>query len=196
VDGGDNKACRGADSDDNSDTYYTVLGGVDSLGACKAECMSATVCKGIEYNSAGSRCEVWTRPGGVGASTPVSGFTCLRHVVASGGIDAFEAVDGGDNKACRGADSDDNSDTYYTVLGGVDSLGACKAECMSATVCKGIEYNSAGSRCEVWTRPGGIGATRSASGFTCQRYLPAVPRRMSDELSDSQKPASSSFWLI
>jgi len=43
---------------------------------------------------------------------------------------------------------------------------------MAAEICKGIEFNRAIGRCEVWTRSEGIGATKSAVGYTCLRYLP------------------------
>merc|ERR1712007_83377 len=46
------------------------------------------------------------------------------------------------------------------------------AKFISAPDCTGIEYMNGGRRCEVWTRPDGIGATKSVSGFTCLRYVP------------------------
>merc|ERR1712066_1190747 len=34
-------------------------------------------CQGVEYSS--GRCELWTRPAGIGTTKPVAGFTCLRY---------------------------------------------------------------------------------------------------------------------
>jgi len=174
VDGGLNKACRGANPADNSNKYFTLHEGVASLDACKTMCIGEAACKGIEYQSSGKRCELWTRSGGIAATTSVSGFICLRYVLAgdpTGSINPFEAVNGGENKACRGANSTDNSNTYFTVSG-APSLDACKVKCLNEAACKGIEYRSSGKRCEVWTRSAGIGATESVSGFTCLRYVP------------------------
>jgi len=79
-------------------------------------------------------------------------------------------VDGGVDRACRGASWTDNSDTYYQVHLGTASMAACKALCKQASVCKGVEYSSPMRRCEVWKRPSGIGSTWPAPGFTCLRY--------------------------
>jgi len=82
----------------------------------------------------------------------------------------FAAVDGGINRACRGAGSSDNAASYYTVMGGISSLDACKDSCRSMQSCVGIEYNSGRQRCEVWTRPEGIGASLQVSGYQCFHY--------------------------
>merc|ERR1719242_2018177 len=166
VDGGSNRACRGASSSDNAASYYTVMGGTSSIEACKNHCRSTQGCVGIEYNSGQSRCEVWTRPEGIGTTVQVSGFQCFRFSGSMGTTTTttmlageFEGVDGGSNRACRGASSSDNAASYYTVMGGTSSLDACKNHCRSTQGCVGIEYNSGQSRCEVWTRPEGIGTT-------------------------------------
>lgn len=172
VDGGVDKACRGSSSDDNSKSYYTVI----RLDAddCKQRCVETVGCQGVEFK--GTRCEIWTRPRGIGASKHVSGFTCLRYVpevfttttfIARTGT--FEPVDGGNNRACRGANRDDNKNSYYIVrrLHAV----ACKDECTRTLGCQGIEFK--GTRCEIWMRPEGIGASAEVFGFTCLRFLPA-----------------------
>lgn len=174
VDGGVGRACRGAHAGDNLATYFTVLNGISSLEECKEKCLqsSAPSCVGIEYSR--GRCEVWTRPAGIGASIPLTGFTCLRYgaeptTTTSPTVPgSFEPVDGGENRVCRGANPNDNKPEYYTVLQGIGTLQLCKAQCASTEGCVGIEFK--GSRCEVWTRPQGIEASRSLSGFWCLRY--------------------------
>lgn len=179
VDGGEGKACRGASSGDNSASYYTLHGGVPSLEGCKAQCLAAPECNGIEHSSAAARCEVWTRPAGIQASRKVGGFTCLQYTgpglrtstTTTTKIEgAFEAVDGGKDRACRGANSGDNSADYYTLQSGTASLEDCKAQCSAMPGCKGIEYSGGAKRCEVWTKPDGIQASRAVVGFTCLRY--------------------------
>eukprot|EP00441_Pelagodinium_beii_P008963 CAMPEP_0197703376 /NCGR_PEP_ID=MMETSP1338-20131121/125406_1 /TAXON_ID=43686 ORGANISM="Pelagodinium beii, Strain RCC1491" /NCGR_SAMPLE_ID=MMETSP1338 /ASSEMBLY_ACC=CAM_ASM_000754 /LENGTH=541 /DNA_ID=CAMNT_0043287271 /DNA_START=53 /DNA_END=1678 /DNA_ORIENTATION=- len=176
LDGGSDRACRGANSNDNDASYYTVIGGTPSLEACKNYCRSTAGCVGIEYKSGSSRCEVWTRPDGIGASARVPGFQCLRYTATGATTTTtmvpgeFSGVDGGSDRACRGATSNDNDASYYTVIGGTPSLEACKNYCRSTAGCVGIEYKSGSSRCEVWTRPDGIGASARVPGFQCLRY--------------------------
>jgi len=83
----------------------------------------------------------------------------------------FEPVDGGSDRACRGASSHDNLDSYFDAHFPTTSLDACKSLCTDTEGCHGIEYSASSQRCEVWTRPEGIGATKPVSGFTCLRYL-------------------------
>jgi len=177
VDGGSDRACRGASSNDNAASHYTIIGGTSSLEACKGLCRSAAGCVGIEYNSGSSRCEIWTRSAGIGASVRVRGYQCLRYTAAasttmttSAVSGEFSEVDGGIDRACRGAGSNDNAASHYTIIGGTSSLEACKGLCRSAAGCVGIEYNSGSLRCEVWTRSAGIGASVRVRGYQCLRY--------------------------
>lgn len=82
VEGGVDRCCRGADETDSSDAYYTIhtLGIKDTLTQCKLLCADTVGCQGIEYLelAKGPRCEVWTRPQGIGATWPMRGCTCLR----------------------------------------------------------------------------------------------------------------------
>jgi len=48
---------------------------------------------------------------------------------AMGGGDVFEAVDGGEDRACRGADANDESESYFSLSTGVASLEDCMARC-------------------------------------------------------------------
>jgi len=87
----------------------------------------------------------------------------------------FMVVDGGDNRACRGANAQDNSAGYYDLFNEA-SLEGCKDRCRASQSCVGIEFNSGSGRCEVWVRTEGIGATRQVSGYLCLRYtkMPAL----------------------
>eukprot|EP00931_Biecheleriopsis_adriatica_P121364 TRINITY_DN96448_c0_g1_i1.p1 TRINITY_DN96448_c0_g1~~TRINITY_DN96448_c0_g1_i1.p1 ORF type:complete len:554 (+),score=64.73 TRINITY_DN96448_c0_g1_i1:75-1736(+) len=181
VDGGAGRACRGSSSYDNSPSYYTLHTDL-SLDACKGKCEGTPGCNGIEYSTKG-RCEVWTRDDGIRASKAVTGFTCLRFgslppVTTPLPTEGFELVDGRADRACRGANANDNSKSYYTVLSrrsGVASLEDCKAACVGTAACQGIEYKESSGRCEVWTRPEGIQASHVLSGFSCYRYrIPSV----------------------
>jgi hypothetical protein len=161
------EACRGKDPSDNNPGYYKLLY-VASEASCRERCRSDVACHGIEYRGSDDRCELWTRAEGIGASREYAsgGIVCLRH--------AFRPVDGGADRACRGASPTDNSASHKTVLPGVESLAGCKQLCeeTSAQLCKGIEYHSNG-RCELWTRDGGIGATQEKPGYACLRYDPS-----------------------
>jgi len=185
VDGGDNRACRGQAPGDNSASYYTVVSGITSLAACQDECIRSEACVGIEHS--GSRCEVWTRTAGIGASIQLAGFRCLSYgavtttttttTASTRSLSSlFEPVDGGGDRACRGASIADNAPENYVVVPGVLNLGDCQYECMQVAACVGLEYSS--GRCEVWTRPEGIQASLVLSGFTCQRLKAAGIRRL------------------
>ncbi|CAE8643797.1 unnamed protein product [Polarella glacialis] len=161
VDGGKDRACRGATSLDNSASYYKVFKGL-TLRDCQSKCMDEALCKGIEHFSRG-RCEIWTRPEGILSSYKLTGYTCLRNDLAP----VFSPVDGGKDRACRGATSLDNSASYYKVFKGL-TLRDCQSKCMDEAMCKGIEHFGRG-RCEIWTRPEGILSSYKLTGFTCLR---------------------------
>lgn len=167
VRGGVGQACRGADAEDSSPQYYALFPAEPDLEACKARCWGMHGCRGVEFGP-GGRCEVWTRPAGIGTSKSRPGFTCLR--LSSSARFEFEPVDGGTNRVCRGAATNDNSNTYWKLHMGIASLAACKEECVRTSGCKGVEYRSSGGRCEVWVRPLGIGTTKVKAGYTCWRY--------------------------
>eukprot|EP00931_Biecheleriopsis_adriatica_P101107 TRINITY_DN76319_c0_g1_i1.p1 TRINITY_DN76319_c0_g1~~TRINITY_DN76319_c0_g1_i1.p1 ORF type:complete len:1365 (+),score=211.34 TRINITY_DN76319_c0_g1_i1:65-4096(+) len=207
VDGGDNRACRGGTSTDNSASHYTAYFGVSTLFDCKVKCASTAECKGIEYNS-GGRCEVWTRADGIQASSEVTGFMCLRYgllpTTTMREIDGlFLPVDGGDDRVCRGATSNDNSASYFTPHFGVATLDDCKAKCASTSTCKGIEFRVSRGRCEVWTRPEGIQASRVVSGYLCFQYTaaplkttstPSLSTTSETECADAWKQCGGKTW--
>jgi len=79
VDASSDRACRGADSRDNLASYYKLFKGMATLEACKDLCRATDACAGIEFNGNIGRCEVWIRPDGIGATTQVQGYQCLRY---------------------------------------------------------------------------------------------------------------------
>eukprot|EP00933_Yihiella_yeosuensis_P064573 TRINITY_DN67_c2_g1_i1.p1 TRINITY_DN67_c2_g1~~TRINITY_DN67_c2_g1_i1.p1 ORF type:complete len:1571 (-),score=243.24 TRINITY_DN67_c2_g1_i1:172-4884(-) len=165
VDGGSDRACRGADASDNSISYFTLASGVDALDDCKNMCLHNQACVGIEFKA--GRCEIWTRPDGIQATVAVSGYTCLRLSMFPQPTGEFTLVDGAD-RACRGANTSDNLASYYIAVSGVDTLNTCKDLCMDDLRCVGIEFRN--GRCEIWTREDGIQSTVSVAGYTCFHY--------------------------
>lgn len=153
----ENKACRGASINDNQAAHY-VLAPAASVDACKAACLQEPLCSGVEYSL--NRCEVWTRPGGIRAMKPLENFTCYTFQPA--GAEAFHAVDGGRDRACRGTTVTDNSDSYMKVLK-LQSLFECKSACLQDPECKGVEFSL--GRCEVWTQE--IQSSAGVEGFVC-----------------------------
>lgn len=161
-------ACRGAHPNDKSFAYYKVVPDFSGdLTSCKAHCAAMRgLCKGVEYSP--GRCELWTRPEGIGAvaSLPSGHFQCLRYAAAP----VFELVNGAD-QVCRGASISDNSPNYFSVIA-VSNLRDCQERCMEQRwpKCMGIEYSF--KRCELWNRE--IKATLHKSGNTCMRLVYGV----------------------
>eukprot|EP00913_Durusdinium_trenchii_P029042 g27230.t1 len=137
VDGGIERACRGADQNDNNPSHFVVTSASD-LASCQLLCLEYGGCQGVEFHSGNGRCELWIRPDGIQASRSFSPAECYRRV----GI--LEPVDGG-----------------------AQSFEDCQRECLIAAECRGIEFSA--GRCEIWTRPEGIQASISLSGFQCYR---------------------------
>mmetsp|Transcript_109754 Transcript_109754/g.153789 ORF Transcript_109754/g.153789 Transcript_109754/m.153789 type:complete len:220 (-) Transcript_109754:194-853(-) len=159
-----NRVCRGHTVDESDPLDYNVTSAA-TLEECKAKCLEdPCTCKGVEYNSVSGRCEVWHREAGISAwrEPEVQGFTCQRF-----GWPAkfLIPLDGGAGRACRGDTETDNDDRYYRVED-VMHMEDCRARCVTAVDCKGIEFS--GNRCEIWTRP--ILATKALTNFTCLRY--------------------------
>jgi len=158
VDGGFGRACRGATKGDNSPAHYQVVVAT-SLRECQDACLGEPACHGIEYSR--GRCELWTRAEGIGTSAEVHGFMCL-HL-----LKGFAAVDGGQDRVCRGASASDNFGSYFEVIQS-SGIQSCAAACAEQK-CQGIEFSP--GRCEIWVRPEGIGATASLRGSVCLRRL-------------------------
>lgn len=179
---GTGQVCRGEGPGDNLPEYFTVKYNIPSLEGCQAECVAVADCKGIEYNAGGSRCEIWIRPEGIGSTFPLDGYTCLAYTpnlptttstTSTLNPALFQPVMGdGTDQVCRGVNAGDNADTYFTVTSAA-SLEACKVACVGSSSCKGIEYHVSG-RCEIWTRPEGIGTTMTLADYTCLRYVPGA----------------------
>ena len=134
---------------------YYQLDMAPDLGACKAICSITPGCKGVEYSRFG--CEVWTREEGIGATAIVVGLECYRYV-------AFEAVDGGVDRACLGGGAED------VVRLNASGLDSCQASCLTRPGCKGVSYSAAA--CELWLRPFGIEASLPEPGSSCFRFAP------------------------
>jgi hypothetical protein len=186
VDGGSDTACRGANSSDNSNSYYILRSGISSITSCESQCQQEPTCKGIEYSVSG-RCELWTRNGGVEASNQATGYTCLRFFVttttAADVFLTFSAMDGGTNRSCAGDTPTDVGPSYYEEhYDGMTSFDACKTFCIYHPQCTGVDYEYGttiqwplGGRCRVWTRPEGIKATAPLQDFACFSYSTTLP---------------------
>eukprot|EP00930_Biecheleria_cincta_P023533 TRINITY_DN16991_c0_g1_i1.p1 TRINITY_DN16991_c0_g1~~TRINITY_DN16991_c0_g1_i1.p1 ORF type:complete len:2142 (-),score=336.15 TRINITY_DN16991_c0_g1_i1:205-6630(-) len=158
VDGGENRACRGATAGDNSLSYFEVVQAT-SLPDCKDLCTKRSDCKGVEYHVTG-RCEIWTRMDGIGASIGLAGYSCWRYAMSD-----FLPIRGGVNRFCRGDGPTDSNSSYYDVYAPI-SLDHCKELCRRQASCQGVEYSEEG-RCEVWSHE--IRATQPGLGFSCLR---------------------------
>jgi len=167
-----NRACRGADAGDDSPAYYDLHTGVSTLEACKTRCLEAGLrCRGVEHNPRFGRCEVWHREAGIYAFAEPRepGFTCARYGWPAKWL---LPVDGAVDRACRGDSVADDSGAYYTVERAVH-MEDCRARCVHAPTCLGIEFSPRLGRCEIWTRT--VGASAPRSGFTCLRFQPPAP---------------------
>lgn len=74
VDGGQDRACRGANPADNNPAYYRINTTI-TIDECKELCKTQSDCTGIEYSYL--RCEVWTRTEGI-SSVLLDGSWCLE----------------------------------------------------------------------------------------------------------------------
>lgn len=152
VDGGLGRACRGASAQDNQASYYTVVSGILSIDACKAECMKHVNCQGVEFS--GSRCEVWTRPGGIEASIALGNFECWSYKPS-----LFLPVDGGVDRQCQG---DAGSEVFQEM-----TLDGCKHRCLSLPACKGLDFSTSG--CKIMTSSVAVASSSPQVGATCLR---------------------------
>ncbi|CAE7559265.1 unnamed protein product [Symbiodinium sp. CCMP2592] len=160
--GPSNRVCRGATSKDNSAKYYQVVS-ADTLEDCQTLCSFTAGCKGVEYSARGKRCEVWTRPEGIGATAASTGFVCLEKAAADAKPMplSFRPVDGGEGRACRGAGGR-NEPEFYRVRK-ASTLELCQGLCALTEDCMGIEWSL--NRCELWLSP--IEASQPVRGFQC-----------------------------
>jgi len=173
---GEGQACRGASATDTEESYYAVVPGVENLEVCQVHCEEMNgFCKGMEFSM--GRCELWTRYEGIQATLPKDGFTCLKYLAAPIFLPADRRTNRGKDRVCRGALTSDNSPEYYTVLTAYPKQ--CQEMCMHWKGCVGIEYNNY-QRCEIWTRPNGIGSTVISPGHVCLRYEAAMPTQVAD----------------
>ena len=101
-------------------------------------------------------------------TTTTTTSTTSATTTSSAAPGAWEPVDGGEDRACRGSSRSDNKPEYYQLAQGVASLKECQMRCATTAGCRGIEFSR--QRCEVWVRSEGIQASIPLSGFTCMRY--------------------------
>jgi hypothetical protein len=161
VDGGRNQACRTSQRPRDPSHVEFALVSTTSLYRCQEQCIMARSCTGIEYSSSNGRCEVWNTE--ITEGSKVSNYVCLRHT------SQFEKMDGAVDRACRGSSPSDDSDSYYEKESFVVSVQDCKALCLNAPICKGIEFHAWNGRCEVWTHT--IEATTPYQGANCFRNI-------------------------
>lgn len=184
VDGGEGRACRGANPEDNEDDYYVKLstytfsgqdlaaGAGDSVGdRCRQLCRNIPWCAGVELSSDGG-CEVWTRSGGIQASSANPDYSCWRYEPADGATPAiasdpaFEGVDGGFQRVCRDKDGG-HADSDFKETSAANLLD-CQLKCLRDPTCKGIEFDdlfTSPQRCELWTTE--IGSSEYRTGYYC-----------------------------
>ena len=153
----ENQACSGSASD-------YVETDVVTLEMCKARCLEMAFCKGIGY--LGTKCQLWTNLEGIHRTYGLQGSRCLRYIPAK----VFTVLDGGIDRACRGAHASDNPPHNYMVMK-ASSLQECQKICALWQGCKGIEWNFH-TRCEIWTRAQGIEAVQYVPGHSCMSYIP------------------------
>mmetsp|Transcript_100705 Transcript_100705/g.324974 ORF Transcript_100705/g.324974 Transcript_100705/m.324974 type:complete len:717 (-) Transcript_100705:135-2285(-) len=180
VEGGGDRSCRGATPEDDWPSYYTLHLKVASVDACRALCLENVFCMGIEHSVSGGRCKIWTRM--VSTSVPSVGSTCLRYQSGAGTGNAtlprwarewpWSLVDGGSQRACRGASPTDDLSSNKYVYSDTVSLEDCKNRCIYAFLCEGIEYHPSG-KCEVWTKI--INSSVRSENSTCLRYKRRYP---------------------
>lgn len=195
VEGG-GRACRGAGPQDNSDSNYDLTT-ASSLSNCQSRCLATPGCQGIEFNAASKRCEVWTRS--IQSSVAVGGFDCYLNTASPSATSqpatstgmpstgSFHLVGDGD-RACRGADSQDNLASNYN-LENAESLSNCQSKCLALPECKGVEYNGRSRRCEVWTQS--IQSSQAVDGFDC--YTRSSSPAPGTQSSTSQPATTSSM---
>mmetsp|Transcript_23813 Transcript_23813/g.66903 ORF Transcript_23813/g.66903 Transcript_23813/m.66903 type:complete len:406 (-) Transcript_23813:278-1495(-) len=180
VNGGANQACRARGSADGHNEH--IVYAAPMLDDCKQRCTRASTCTGIEFGN--GQCKVWTVA--ITGSSQANGLTCLTHTPEREHHDApegegdaesrldvsmkeFEPVDGGADRACRGADTDDDADTNKVVWPS-PSLRHCQKKCLRWTYCTGIEFGM--GRCEVWKVA--ILVTVPKQGYHCFRHKPSL----------------------
>eukprot|EP00438_Fugacium_kawagutii_P010115 Skav203906 [mRNA] locus=scaffold1649:333420:346789:- [translate_table: standard] len=159
VNGGFDRACRGANIGDNRASNYRVVA-LQSLADCEQKCLDSHGCVAVEYSK--GRCELWLKK----VEATLS-FQCQSVVPGTGSSWVFEAVDGAQAKVCRGSHPGDNSNSYFE-LSSASNITDCLTKCFETSLCTGVEFHKTG-RCELWNRT--IGASNSIDGYQCYRLV-------------------------
>ncbi|CAK9112474.1 unnamed protein product [Durusdinium trenchii] len=94
-----------------------------------------------------------------------------EHGVSSALGSFFRGVNNfsGRGHACRGANPSDKATQYFKVST-TESLEECLQRCLFHSNCKGVGYQDSG-RCEIWTRPEGISASKPKQGYHCLKFV-------------------------
>jgi len=156
VDGGEDRACRGLDSADDSAFHYIWHDSIaaPSLSDCKLQCMILFACKGISFDASG--CQIWTRDQGIQASIALPGSKCLRYV-------PFTPITlPGKDQACLGTSGSFHAYTHQEI----SSLELCHVRCVETPGCTAVDFGALG--CRVWTED--VIQTEDRKGSTCLRY--------------------------
>jgi hypothetical protein len=154
---GSNTACRG-----NEKFNLTTA---TTLSECQQKCINTYDCTGIEFETNGTKCELWYGP--IQHVDIISGYNCQRF------IPGF--YDMGSNTACIGHEK-----FYLTTA---TTLSECQQKCINTYDCKGIEFQTTSTRCELWYGP--IQNVDSVSGYNCQQFT-----RMNDNPLPTRKDVS------
>lgn len=177
LDGGLHRECRGSTTKE-VDKHVQSLLDIASIDTCMDLCRGSSHCNGFTFSS-GSQCDLWV---GEQPQTTVYAVSsvCLRlkedlseEYAAGWSIGSW----GGDDRACRGHDPDDNSENYYILYTNTPNFAVCKARCATLPeplACYGIQHEEDSGRCEVWTRP--IGSSARAPGSKCWTYAARADR--------------------
>ena len=123
-------ACLGTSGSFHAYTHQEI----SSLELCRVRCVETPGCTAVDFGALG--CRVWTED--VIQTEDRKGSTCLRYGSMFSNASAFKPVNGGMDRACRGMNASDNSDSYYDLLWSWpenSSISACQDRCASALGC-------------------------------------------------------------
>ena len=127
---GKDQACLGTSGSFHAYTHQEI----SSLELCRVRCVETPGCTAVDFGALG--CRVWTED--VIQTEDRKGSTCLRYGSMFSNASAFKPVNGGMDRACRGMNASDNSDSYYDLLWSWpenSSISACQDRCASALGC-------------------------------------------------------------
>mmetsp|Transcript_37978 Transcript_37978/g.98294 ORF Transcript_37978/g.98294 Transcript_37978/m.98294 type:complete len:568 (+) Transcript_37978:117-1820(+) len=162
-------ACRVNHTDDTNDGYGLTDALVDEPGTeseahCREACENAAfTCLGIEYKNATTqrKCELWKETPRWAKQVSSAPHVCRARRIHHFRKDSsgFADLGAGVETACRLSLEDEETNAYNTEYEGRTmlkpvTLEQCRTSCEALLNCKGIEYKTSDSKCELWnTRP-------------------------------------------